>query len=168
MAAAGVVSVALVAPNVMMAMEKLGLTPTKRQSNSIRNARARLVKEGLLMYKDSFLVLTQKGKMALARLELQHSVPVRPKRWDKKWRVLIFDVPERRKGTRDKIRRTLVHIGFVRMQDSVWLYPYDCEDLVTLLKADMKIGRDLLYMIVDSIEADEVWRKHFNLPKEKE
>jgi hypothetical protein len=60
-----------------------------------------------------------------------------------------------------------MHIGFVRMQDSVWLYPYDCEDLIVLLKADFKIGKDVLYMIVDSIEADTTWRKHFKLPLEK-
>ena len=77
--------------------------------------------------------------------------------------MLIFDIPEYRKGTRDKIRYTLQTIGFVHLQHSVWIYPYDCEDLITLLKADFRIGRDMLYMIVDSLEGDATIKKRFGL-----
>jgi CRISPR-associated endonuclease Cas2 len=76
---------------------------------------------------------------------------------------LIFDIKEERKGMRDKIRRTLNTIGFIRLQDSVWVYPYDCEDLIMLLKADFKIGKDLVYIIADSIENDKDLRLAFNL-----
>lgn len=55
-------------------------------------------------------------------------------------------------------------IGFVRLQDSVWVYPYDCEDFVALLKAELKIGKDVLYAIVDTIEQDKNLRRYFNLP----
>ena len=61
------------------------------------------------------------------------------------------------------MRRTLTAVGFVRLQDSVWLYPYDCEDLIVLLKADFKIGKDLLYLIVDSLENDTAFRKFFGI-----
>jgi len=56
-----------------------------------------------------------------------------------------------------------MHIGFVHLQDSVWTYPYDCEDLIVLLKADFKIGKDILYMIVDELEGDWRLRKEFGL-----
>ena len=78
--------------------------------------------------------------------------------------MLIFDIPEKRKPLREKIRSTLLSIGFLRLQDSVWIYPYQCEDLVNLLKADFKVGKDLLYLIVDSIENDKFFRKSFGLP----
>jgi len=56
-----------------------------------------------------------------------------------------------------------LQIGFVRLQNSVWVYPYDCEDLVKLLKADFRIGREVLYVIADSIENDMWMRKEFSL-----
>ena len=96
-------------------------------------------------------------------LEAREYAIQKPRRWDRKWRVLIFDIPEYRKGMRDKIRYTLRTIGFVRLQDSVWIYPYDCEDLITLLKADFHVGRDMLYMIVDSLEGDATIKKRFGL-----
>jgi len=77
--------------------------------------------------------------------------------------VLIFDIPEKRKGTREKVRRTLISLGFERLQDSVWVFPYDCEDLITLLKVDFKIGKDILYLVVESLEYDLPLRKKFGL-----
>ncbi len=162
-AVVGGISVALVAPGVIGAMGKLGLIPSARQLEIIKRSRSRLVVRGLLVYQRNMLRLTAKGEQVLRRLELHDFKLRKPKRWDNKWRVLIFDIPERRKGLRPKIRYTLKAIGFVRLQDSVWAYPYDCEDLVTLLKADFKIGKDLLYLIVDSLEYDKPLKEYFGL-----
>lgn len=163
-AAAGVLSIALVAPNALQTLRAFGFDPRKRRNESVNNSRIRLVKNGLLEYTNKGLLrLTPKGEAKLRQLELYEYKIKKPKRWDKKWRVLIFDIKEERRSTRDKIRRTLVAIGFLRLQDSVWVYPYDCEDLITLLKADFKIGKDVLYIIADSIENDSWLKKQFNL-----
>jgi len=162
-AVAGGISVALVAPGVLGAMGKLGLIPSARQLEIIKRSRSRLVARGLLVYQGNMLRLTAKGEQVLRRLELHDFKLRKPKRWDRKWRILIFDIPEHRKGLRQKIRYTLKAIGFVRLQDSVWAYPYDCEDLVTLLKADFKVGKDLLYLIVDSLEYDKPLKEYFGL-----
>ena len=54
-------------------------------------------------------------------------------------------------------------LGFIRLQDSVWVYPYDCEDLMALLKADLKLGSAVLYMVVEHIENDKHLRAEFGL-----
>ncbi len=162
-ATAGLLSVAVVAPNVLGAMAKLGLLPSNRQKEFIKAARERLVKKGLLEWRGNFLKLTVKGKALLVRLEFSSYRLKKPKRWDGKWRVLIFDIPETRKSQREKVRRTLASIGFLRLQDSVWIYPYDCEELITLLKADFEIGKNLLYMIVEALEHDADIKKQFGL-----
>lgn len=81
--------------------------------------------------------------------------------------MLIFDIPEYRKGLREKIRRSLIAVGFERLQDSVWVYPYDCEDFIMLLKADFKVGKDMLYMVVDELEYDLPLRRRFGLRSRK-
>ena len=53
--------------------------------------------------------------------------------------------------------------GFLCIQKSVWISPYDCEELVALVKAELRIGKDALYVIVDSIENDGWIKKHFKL-----
>ncbi len=161
-AVAGVLGVGVVAPNVIGAMSKLGMLPLKRQKEFIHASRDRLIKQGLIVRERGFLRLTKMGEKALRHLTLSEAVR-RPLHWDGKWRVLIFDIPEERKVLREKIRSFLLTVGFVHLQHSVWIYPYDCEDLVTLLKADLRVGKDVLYMIVDSLENDANLQKKFNL-----
>lgn len=163
-ATAGLLSATVLAPNMLKVLKQFGLVPRSCFKSVVSISRKRLVDAGLLTYKDGYLRLTPEGEAKLRQLEAPDFQMKKPRRWDGKWRVLIFDIKERRRDTRDKIRRTLVTIGFVRLQNSVWVYPYDCEDLVTLLKADFKIGKDLLYMIVDSIENDRHLRECFGLP----
>lgn len=163
-AGVGVLSIALVAPNVIGAMRKLNIPLSVRQDTAVARARKRLVEKGMLTYEKGKLRLTKKGEAALARFNLsEYREQKKKQRWDKRWRLLIFDIPEKRRGLREKIRRTLTTIGFMRLQDSVWVYPYDCEDLITLLKADFKIGKDLLYIIADEIEYDTPYRAYFGL-----
>ncbi len=161
--AAGLLSVALVAPNVVGAMAKLGLIRSPRQQDVIGRSSARLVRSGLLEWNAGKLRLTAKGERKLRELSLREQIAKRPRRWDGKWRVLVFDIPERRKAIRIKLRVTLNGIGFYRLQDSVWVYPFDCEDFVQLLKAGFRVGDDVRYMIVDSIERDERMRAHFKV-----
>src|SRR3989344_874467 len=147
-AAAGILGIAILAPNVLGAMAKMGLLPVRRQREIISSSRQRLISRGLIARRGNVLRLTPTGETTLRKLELSNFRLTRPKRWDGKWRVLIFDIPEPRRKLRRQIRETLSLIGFVRLQDSVWIYPYDCEDLLTLLKTDFRIGKDMLYMVV--------------------
>ena len=135
----------------------------KKKYRSVLAARERLVKNGLLRRNKKFLELTLKGKEKLCEWKkCEYKLP-QPEKWDGKWRVLIFDIPEKQKELRDKVRNTLQAIGFKWLQDSVWVYPHDCEDFIALLKADFKIGKDLLYVIAEAIENDRALRDYFEV-----
>lgn len=168
-ATVGLLSMAVVAPNALQVLKFFGIEPkNKWQKYNVNHSIKRLKDRGLICFeqtnKGTFMHLTAKGEEKLRRFRLLDYKLMKPKKWDRKWRMLIFDVKEERKRTRDKIRFTLNRIGFLRLQDSVWVYPYDCEDFVTLMKADFKIGKDLLYLIVDTIEGDVTIKNHFKLP----
>lgn len=138
-------------------------TARRRKYRSILAARERLVKHGLLRRSRKFLELTAKGEKKLREWEHYNYKLPRPEKWDGRWRVLIFDIPEKKRWLRDRIRDTLHAVGFKRLQRSVWVYPFDCEDFITLLKADFKIGKDLLYLIVEGLENDRHLRDHFGV-----
>jgi DNA-binding transcriptional regulator PaaX len=161
----GVLATALILPNAVASLNKLGIIDINRsKKQSITTARIRLLKAGMIT-KDAkgFLRITEKGEKQLHKYELSEYQLVIPKIWDGKWRVLIFDIPEHRKSLRDKIRRTLTSIGFKRVQDSVWVFPHDCSELISLLKVDFKVGKDLLYMTVDELENDRSLKGWFHL-----
>lgn len=108
--------------------------------------------------------ITEKGHQLLARRELERAAVDRPKRWDGKWRLVIFDVPEKRRRDRDLLRRTLRQLGFYRLQQSVWLYPYDCCDLVTLARTTYGFEHiTVRYATISHLEEDEHIRRHFDV-----
>jgi len=125
-----------------------------------------LLQKGLLTVqktdKGNFVLLTPLGEKAIHFLTKQQLKEV-PRKWDGKWRVVIYDINERKKVLRNHLRSTLVSLGFVKLQDSVWVYPYDCEDLITLIKADFQIGKEVLYLIVEHLENDKALKKTFKL-----
>ncbi len=164
-AIAGVISVAAIAPNVLQVLKLFGADKkSKKYKDSIYNSRRRLIENSLVEYtKNGLLTLTPQGIKTLSRFERHEFKIEKPKKWDKKWRILIFDIQERKRKVRDQIRITLNQIGFVKLQNSVWVYPYDCEDLITLLKADFSIGREVLYIIADKIENEKPLLSHFRL-----
>jgi len=165
--AVGVLSVAVVAPNILKILPKAGGKNRSSFKQGVEKATTRLARKGLITFEKTNhglrIRITQKGKQVLLRVGDSKIRLKNPKKWDKKWRVVIFDVPEYKRSIRSKIRRSLEHVGFLKLQHSVWVYPYDCEDFIVLLKADFKIGKDVLYIIADKIEHDRPLRKHFNL-----
>ena len=167
-AISGVVLVAAIAPNALAQLRYLPAMKRAQLRYRAKTTLGRLAVQGLIEFekKDgkSYARITPEGQKVL--LLEQHKASLRnvkKRRWDKRWRVIIFDIPERRRRTRDRLRITMSELGFVHLQDSVWVYPYDCEDLMALLKADLKIGVAVLYMVVEHIENDKHLRAQFAL-----
>jgi CRISPR/Cas system-associated endoribonuclease Cas2 len=166
---AGVLSLALVAPNAVKLFAPLEKAKRRKSDPKYSANRTlyRLLDAGYLTLEEEddhkYVRLTKKAEDFLVETRHRGWRLPEPKRWDSQWRVVIFDIPEKRKRTREKMRNTLNAIGFYRLQDSVWIYPYDCEEFITLLKTDFRIGKDLLYMIVARLENDSALRQHFGL-----
>lgn len=168
-AAAGILSVALAAPNAMQIMRMLegGKRRRKNSDDRVKSALSKLIEDGSIRRVEKngklFFELTGKGQKKLGDLYRYQRLVKRPKKWDGKWRIVSFDVYEKRRDVRDKLRYTLKSIGFLQLHKSIWIYPYDCEDFLTLLKSDLKMGRNVLYIIADRVEADRKIRDHFSL-----
>jgi hypothetical protein len=164
LAVAGDVALGVLAPHVA---GRLGRNLDGPLKQGTKRSFSKLMRYGYIALKQTAsgkkAHLTEKGEKYVALVGEGKLRPKKPKYWDKKWRLLIFDIPEKRRGQRAQIRVMLVKLGFHRLQDSVWVYPYDCEDLITLLKVDLRIGKNLLYVVADAIEHDITLRTHFGL-----
>lgn len=170
-ATAGLISVAAVAPGVLYALKKL------RIDKKLLNRQQYYINDSLERLKDRNLVsvvrkngkehiqLTQKGRKELFKFQTKGFTDQISKKWDGKYRVVIFDIKESERFARDEIRFTLLQCGFIRLQNSVWVYPYSCEGLIHLIRTHLEVKEgELVYMIVETIENDSWIRKHFKLP----
>src|SRR6185436_11021713 len=82
-AIAGILSIGVVAPNVLGALGKMGIIK-KPRNDSIHRARKRLIEHGLLEYKDGFLRLTPEGEVELRKVQLPGYQLKKPRWWDHK------------------------------------------------------------------------------------
>ena len=169
-ALAGTLAVGVLAPNIFLALP--GIMGKKRYKLAFqaRTAAARLAIKGHVRFVEKNgkkrIEITEAGRRAYAfEVEKVRLAAQRGKRWDGRFRLVMFDIPQHRRRDRDHLRAVVRGCGFLRLQDSVWIFPYDCEELITLLKADMRIGKDILYAIVESVENDGWIKKHFGLSK---
>ena len=166
-ATAGLVSIAVVAPN---ALQTIGQFTGKNRRNKkyyAKNVIGNLMNKGFIKFKNKngkkFIHLTKKGEQELLKYELGDLKIKEPRKWDKKWRIVIFDIKEKRRKTRDILRDKLNKLGFVRLQNSVWVFPYDCEELIVMLKSNLFVGKDILYITANNVENDKWLKEVFGL-----
>lgn len=157
----GILAVVAVAPN---ALKILRLFEKKRYYCP---ARVKGCLNGLI--KNKFIIKDRRGNLSLSQkgelrlLKLQSSLSGTRKKWDKKWRIVIFDIWEKSKKKRDYLRLELRSFGFVKLQNSVWVTPYECEEFVSLLKTDLHLGNGVKYILASQIDDEQIYKKIFNL-----
>ena len=83
---------------------------------------------------DRLVRLTSKAKYEILRLQFAlHMRAQRKQAWDRKWRFVVFDVPEIKKKYRDFLRKLMRANGFRMWQLSVWVSPYNPEPHISAL-----------------------------------
>lgn len=150
-------------PEIANSTFKLKINSSVRKKEIVRSTAVRLARKGLIKFENNYYHLTNAGEKVMEHWRLTDFKLEKPKKWDGRWRLVIFDIPEKRRKIRDEVRQIFKNAGFIRLQDSVWVYPYDCEDVIGLMKTDFNLGRNMLYIIADEIENDKYLRDEFGL-----
>lgn len=118
-----------------------------------------------MYYKDNkeFIEITEKDKKRLLQYDYEELKINIPKKWDKLWRVVIFDIPEKRKKARDAINIKLQELGFCSVQKSIFIFPYKCKNEIDFIVEHLFIRKYINYLLVKEIENEKELKKIFNL-----
>lgn len=106
--------------------------------------------------------LASKGKTRWLEYQFNNLALKKKKKWDKKWRIVLFDVPEEKKKIRDALRRKLKKLGFLEFQKSVFVFPFPCSNEINFVINFFDIEENVFY-VEAPISPDKNLRKHFNL-----
>ncbi len=98
------------------------------------------------------MVLTDKGRRKAITFNMDNMKIKVPKIWDKKWRMVLFDIPDKHKKAREALRETLKRFGFYEYQESVLVYPYPCRYEIDFVVEYFDIRPDV--RIVTATELD--------------
>lgn len=132
---------------------------------SIRKRRyARITKlNGVLV-----LEITREGKRALLPFATDQLRILPPPTWDKKWRVILFDIPETQRVGRDVLRKRLRDLGFYALQRSAFVLPYPCFDQLDILIRSLHITPYVTFFETDSLGYHEAQAlAHFRLERKR-
>lgn len=106
--------------------------------------------------------LAEQGRKKFLKYDLE-SMSVDMKKWDGKWRLIVYDIFSKKQSERKLFHRTLKRMKFLQLQRSVYLTPYPCHDEIEYLRQVCGIGKEVLILIVKNIEHEEVYREYFGL-----
>lgn len=111
------------------------------------------------------LKLLKKGKRKLRNAQLENIKLPRALKWDRKWRLLIFDIPEKSRIARDLLRMKLKELGMYNIQRSVFVYPYDCRGELAFISQHFGVDKYTTYAEVGYSDIDRELRRYFKIKK---
>lgn len=124
----------------------------------IRETLKRLKMQDMIQYdendKRAPIRLTTKGMTRLTRYKFKDFFK-RHKKWDYFWRLVVFDIPEKYRDVRRRLRLELINIGFYPFQKSVLVCPFDCEEAIKDLCKINRVSKYVLFCITPSLGAKE-------------
>jgi hypothetical protein len=110
---------------------------------------------------EKFYEITQKGREKIAWDKIDEVTKRKTGNWDGYLRIVMFDVPEAKKSTREVVRKKLESIGFIQEQKSVFIYPFECKEEIDAISYFCSSSTYLKYLVVQIIEGQEEIIKKF-------
>ena len=107
--------------------------------------------------------ITEKGETRLKAFAIDLIKIKKPKKWDGKWRLVMFDIPIRFTKGREALRYHLKDLNFFQFQKSAWVYPYPCEDEIIFIADFFGVGKYVEVLTVEDILRNEKLKKNFHL-----
>ena len=109
------------------------------------------------------LKITKEGRRALEKNKIKKLKLPTSKVWDGRWRLFVFDIPEKHAYSRNAIRQKLKSLGMYNFQRSVLAYPYDCRKELDQIANYYMLNEFYTYLETNYIDIDRQLRRHFHL-----
>ena len=109
------------------------------------------------------LKLTKKGERKVFEIYIDNLKINQSEKWDKNWRILIFDIPIGLNSARTALRRKVKELGFYQFQGSVWFYPYPCRDEILAIAEFFEVSEYVEIITASSVLHEKELKKYFKL-----
>jgi CRISPR-associated endonuclease Cas2 len=161
----GILVLSMFSPQLPYQILKAYLKKKKFDKRKFNRSIKRLEDQGMVTIsqegEETVIRLTKKGKERALKYKLEDMEIKKPKKWDGKWRIVIFDIPEKKKLARNVLRDKLKELGFERVQKSVFVHPYPCRDEIDFIKEVYEIAPYVQLVTAESFDEEERTKNKF-------
>jgi len=166
-ALSGVVVIAGIAPGIF-AIAKQFKGGKRHSPKQMEGAYYNLKKSGCIETKKqkdgkTKLVLTKKGRIRAEKIIINQIIISKPKKWDRAWFIVMFDIPTKFSKGRDALRFHLKRLGFYQLQKSVWIFPYKCENEIITIADFFRVKKYVAIAEINNISCEKRVKKYFDL-----
>lgn len=142
----------------------------KINKRSLKESVRKLYKSDLINYRKNkdgtvILLLNKNGEKRVLECNLDKLVIKKPKRWDGYWRIIIFDIPEKKKQARDALTFKLKQLGLYQLQKSVYVYPYNCKDEIDFITEVFEVKPHVRFLIANYLDIASDLKQKFKLTR---
>ena len=109
------------------------------------------------------IILTDSGKRKALTYNIENMKIPAMKHWDKKWRVVLFDIPEKYKKSRRALSGSLKNIGCFQFQKSVFVHPFECRNEVDFVIEFFSMRPYVRFITAENIDNELDLKKRFDL-----
>lgn len=137
-----------------------------KDKRTVYSSLNRLRGQGLVVKNSNTFRLTKQGEKEafFAYLDAQRLMYKPQKRkWDGQWRMIIFDVPEKKRKYRDYLRKMLKTVGFKELQKSTWVTPHKIPKFLEELLWEERMKHFTRFITIKEIDYDKDLRKIFGI-----
>jgi len=136
----------------------------KHELATLRKEFSLLKREGLIEFKTHYRkpvpVISSKGK-----LEIKTHLPFKKyDSWDSKWRLVLFDLPQKERNYRLLLVDSLAELGFAPLSRGAYISPHPLLKPIERLANHWGIRQHLQLIVAEKIEDDMLFEK-WNLKK---
>lgn len=158
---------ALIAPNIVRTLDAplqklFSALDDREQQREVQRVIRYMKQKGLLAGSyEHGMQLSEKARQRLAKMELEN-IHIRPQEiWDKRWRIILYDIPEHKKSARDALSSRLLQYGCFQLQKSTWITPFPCRDGIETLSSHYKIDQYITYFEALNLDNEHVLLARF-------
>lgn len=112
---------------------------------------------------ETIVKLTDKGRVKYMKYRLEEMMIDKSPKWDGKWRLIIYDIGKERRVLSEIFRSFLCKMEFLKLQRSVYLTPYKCDEQIEFLRQFYGLDKEVLYLLVEKIENEQAYKNFFGI-----
>lgn len=122
-----------------------------------------MVKEGFVAERGDTYMLTKRGRDLLSEERIWALTIPKQKKWDQRWRMVLYDIPAYKRHRRHAFREKLREMGLVMYQQSVWVYPYPLEEVVSVIGDFYGLKSCVLFAVAERLHGEAALKRTFGL-----
>lgn len=121
-----------------------------------------LARNGFIILSGEEIILTNEGKKILEYLEIDE-ITLGDKKWLGVWHSVAYDIPEEKKSERNIFRNKIKNLGFLYLQASLWVCPYECKEEIGMIADRLTLSENIIYLTTSKVPRESLYKNKYGL-----